>query len=52
MSDRYIPMYRITAVILRCVEQIGEALGSLHAHFGSAVVPDLRRGNRIKTIQA
>lgn len=52
MSDRYTPQYRFTPWILRCVEQIGEALGNLHAHFDSAMVPVLRRGNRIKTVQA
>jgi Fic family protein len=52
MSDRYTPTYHITPVILRYVEQIGEALGNLRAHFESATAPVLRRGNRIKTIQA
>jgi hypothetical protein len=35
-----------------CVEQIGEALGNLRADVDNAMVPVLRRGNRIKTIQA
>ncbi len=52
MSDRYVPPYRITPDILRCVERIGEALCNLRAHSDSAIVPGLRRGNRIKTIQA
>lgn len=52
MSDQYTPQYHIAPGILRCVEQIGEALGNLHAHFDNAIVPVLRRGNRIKTIQA
>jgi Fic family protein len=46
------PQYHITPGILHCVEQIGEALGNLSAFFDDAVVPVLRRGNRIKTIQA
>ena len=29
MSDKYLPQYRITPGILRCVEEIGEALGNL-----------------------
>jgi len=52
MTDRYIPPYRITPVILHSIEQIGEALGNLRAGADSAVVPALRRGNRIKTVQA
>ena len=52
MSDRYMPQYHITPGILHCVEQIGEALGNLSASFDNAVVPALRRGNRIKTVQA
>ena len=52
MSDRYVPPYRITPNILRCVERIGEALGKLRLDSESATVPILRRGNRIKTIQA
>jgi Fic family protein len=52
MTDRYTPQYRITPAILHCVEQIGEALGNFCARYDSAVTPVLRRGNRIKTIQA
>ncbi len=52
MSDRYAPPYRMTPGILHSIEQIGEALGNLRAHSVSANVPILRRGNRIKTIQA
>jgi len=52
MTDRYIPPYHITSAILHLVEQIGEALGKLRSCSGSAAVPLLRRGNRIKTIQA
>ncbi|MBA4418154.1 MAG: cell filamentation protein Fic [Syntrophus sp. (in: bacteria)] len=52
MSDRYTPMYRITPVILHCVEQIGEALGNLRTQLDNATTPVLRHSNRIKTIQA
>jgi len=52
MTDRYTPPYRITPGILHSIEQIGEALGNLQAGSDSTVVPVLRRGNRIKTIQA
>ena len=51
-TDRYTPPYRITPIILHCIEQIGEALGKLRIHPDSAIVPLLRRGNRIKTVQA
>jgi Fic family protein len=52
MTSRYTPQYRITPAILHCTEEIGEALGNLRAYADSATVPALRRGNRIKTIQA
>ena len=52
MTDQYAPPYRITPAILHSVEQIGEALGNLRVGSDSAVVPVLRRGNRIKTVQA
>jgi Fic family protein len=52
MSDRYTPTHHITPGILRRVEEIGGALGNLRTHFDSATVPVLRRGNRIKTVQA
>jgi Fic family protein len=52
MRDRYMPKYHIAPGILDCVEQIGEALGHLSASIDNAVVPLLRRGNRVKTIQA
>jgi Fic family protein len=51
-NDRYTPPYRITPAILHSIEQLGEALGNLRAASDSAVVPVLRRGNRIKTVQA
>jgi Fic family protein len=52
MSDRYVPPYRITPVILHNIEQIGEALGRLRLDSENTVLPVLRRGIRIKTIQA
>ena len=52
MSERYAPPYHITSSILHSIEQIGEALGNLRVHSESVAVPVLRRGNRIKTVQA
>jgi Fic family protein len=52
MNSRYVPPYRITPGILNSIEQIGEALGNLRAHSDNAIDPILRRGNRIKTVQA
>lgn len=48
----YKPPFTITAKMLTLVEQIGECLGELKASNAAAIVPELRRGNRIKTIQA
>lgn len=48
----YTPPYQITSNILNIVEQIGERLGWLKADTTKMAVPKLRRGNRIKTIQA
>jgi Fic family protein len=52
MTDQYMPLYRISPTILHSIKQIGEALGNLRAGSDSAIVPILRRGNRIKTVQA
>jgi Fic family protein len=52
MTDRYKPPYRITPDILHSIEQIGEALGRLRLSSDNVSLPVLRRGNRIKTIQA
>lgn len=52
MIEQYTPPYRITPAILHSIEQVGEALGNLRVGYDSAVVPVLRRGNRIKTVQA
>ena len=48
----YQPPYTITPGIVSTVEEIGEALGRLGTANESQVVPQLRRQNRIKTIQA
>ena len=48
----YTPPYELTSKILDSVEQIGERLGRLKADTPTTTVPKLRRGNRIKTIQA
>ncbi len=48
----YTPPYQLTSNILDLVEKIGELLGLLKADTTRATVPKLRRGNRIKTIQA
>ena len=48
----YTPPYTISPVILRLVGQISEILGLIKASSSNATVPELRRGNRIRTIQA
>jgi len=52
VRQSYTPPYRLTSRILNIVEQIGELLGWLKADTTKTAVPELRRGNRIKTIQA
>ena len=52
MRNQYVPPSRIAPAILHSIEQIGEALGKLRAGSDGFVVPVLRRGNRIKTVQA
>ena len=52
MSKQYKPPYHISPAILNLVEQIGEALGKLHVPDDRVNMPLLRRGNRIRTIQA
>ncbi len=51
-NSDYKPPYQITPAILRYIEQIGEALGGIRAAGQDAVVPQLRRKNRLQTIQA
>jgi len=50
-TDSYQPPYSLTPTMLRLVEEIGGALGRLRAGHGS-IAPRLRRGNRIRTVQA
>lgn len=47
----YTPPYRITPAILTLVADLGEAVGRLGASTGQ-VSPQLRRGNRIRSVQA
>jgi len=51
MNPGYQPPFRITANILNAVAEIGELLGLWSASQG-ALSPQLRRENRIRTIQA
>ncbi len=51
LSSDYSPPYRLTPAMLCVVEEIGEALGRLRAASGP-VAPHLRRGNRIRSVQA
>jgi len=51
MNPGYQPPFRITANILNAVAEIGELLGRWSASQG-ALSPQLRRENRIRTIQA
>jgi Fic family protein len=48
---RYQPPFTITPTILRLAEEIGESLGHWSVSAGK-LSPKLRRGNRIRTIQA
>ena len=51
----YQPPFQITPVILTLVADISEQLGRWSAvldHVDEALVPELRRGNRLRTIQA
>lgn len=50
--SRYCPPLSITPEILALVGQIGETLGRWSATAGRDLSPRLRRGNRIRTIQA
>ncbi|WP_120995949.1 Fic family protein [Stutzerimonas urumqiensis] len=48
----YQPPLTLTATMLACVAEIGELVGRLSARHEAALTPKLRRGNRIRTIQA
>ncbi|MFZ2170681.1 MAG: Fic family protein [Methylococcaceae bacterium] len=52
MSQNYQPPYCITANILNSVAEISELLGRWSAGYQGALSPQLRRENRIRTIQA
>lgn len=52
MSQSYQPPYSITANILNAVAEISELLGRWSASHQGALSPQLRRDNRIRTIQA
>lgn len=50
--NRYQPPLTITPTILALASDIGELLGRLSARQDAQLTPQLRRGNRIRTIQA
>ncbi len=51
-TAKYKPPYTISPTILRFVEEIGEMLGKLSLLEDARLNPQLRRENRIRTIQA
>ncbi len=52
MTEVYRPPYTITPAILRLVGEIGEWIGRYSVAADASLSPRLRRGNRIRTIQA
>jgi len=52
MSTPYEPPFTLTPRVLALVAEIGEALGRMTAQQGMPKPPALRRGNRLRTIQA
>ena len=52
MSSTYSPPYTLTPRVLALVAEVGEALGRLTGCAGVPAPPALRRGNRLRTIQA
>jgi Uncharacterized conserved protein len=50
--SRYQPPLTLTPTMLALVAQISEQVGRLSARHESTLTPQLRRGNRIRTIQA
>jgi len=52
MSTPYEPPFALTPRVIARVADIGEALGRLAGRDGVPVPPALRRGNRLRTIQA
>jgi len=52
MTPRYEPPFQISTVALNLVAQISELLGRWSVSADAALAPQLRRDNRIRTIQA
>jgi Fic family protein len=52
MGNAYKPPYTITPTIFNAVAEIGELVGRYTATTETRLTPTLRRGNRIRTIQA
>jgi Fic family protein len=52
MTHRYEPPFQISAIALNLVAQISELLGRWSVSANAALAPQLRRENRIRTIQA
>jgi Fic family protein len=52
MPEKYKPPYSLTSIILRLSEEIGEWIGRHTALSAASQTPRLRRGNRIRTVQA
>ena len=52
MANTPNPSYALTPAILRLVAEIGELVGRQSVMAESALTPRLRRGNRLRTIQA
>ncbi|MBL4909205.1 MAG: hypothetical protein JKX78_04125 [Alteromonadaceae bacterium] len=48
----YKPLYKITNEILNLVAQISQLIGNWTASNDAQLSPRLRRGNRLRTIQA
>ena len=52
MSTIYKPLYTLTPVMLNAVAEIAELVGRYTSTHETTFKPTLRRGNRIRTIQA
>lgn len=52
MNTPYEPPFTLTPRVLALVAEIGEALGRIVGRAGAPAPPALRRGNRLRTIQA
>lgn len=51
-TQSYVPPFKVTDEITNLVIEIGEAVGHLSATAGTLPAPQLRKQNRIKTIQS